>query len=82
MKAECIAAAFLLAAVQAVPAEGIKDDARSAGHAVGSTARDVKHGAKKAGRDIGHEAKKAGKAVGGGAKEGAHEVKRTFKGEK
>jgi len=79
---ECVAAVLLLAAAQTASPEGIKDDARSAGHAVGSAAREVKEGAKKAGKEIGHEARKAGQAVGAAAKEGAQEVKRAFKGEK
>ena len=62
--------------------EGIKEDARKAGRAVGSATREVWQGAKKTGKEIGHGAAKAAKAVGGAAKEGAQELKRAFKGEK
>jgi hypothetical protein len=73
---------FLLGVAHAALAESIKDDARKAGRAVGSSAHEAWQGTKKAGKDIGHGAKKAGHEVGGAAKEGGHEVKRTFKGEK
>ena len=76
------AAALLVAGIAGAREESIKEDARKAGRAVGSAAREVGQGAKKAGQEIGREAAKAGKAVGGAAKEGAHEVKRAFKGEK
>ncbi|MGB5082341.1 MAG: hypothetical protein WBO23_16560 [Burkholderiales bacterium] len=73
--------------------ESLKDGARKAGRAVGSTAREAWQGSKKAGKKIGHEAAKvgkeighgaakAGRAVGGAAKEGALELKRAIKGEK
>jgi len=81
--AACLAAILLaLGPARAMSEEGIKDDARKAGRAVGSAAREVWQDTKKAGKEIGHEAKKAGLAVGDAAKEGAHEVKRAFKGEK
>jgi len=62
--------------------EGIKEDARKAGRAVGSATREVWEGAKKTGKEIGHDARKAGRTISDAAKEGAHEVKRSFKGEK
>jgi hypothetical protein len=81
----CVAALALnLAGVSPSIAEeqGLKEDAKKAGRAVGSAAREVWQGAKKAGKEIGHTAAKAGKAVGGAAKEGAKELKSVFKGEK
>jgi len=81
----CVAAlALTLAGVSSSIAEeqGLKEDAKKAGRAVGSVAREVWQGAKKVGKEIGHTAAKAGKAVGGAAKEGAKELKRAFKGEK
>jgi len=78
----CAAATFLVAGISSAKEEGIKEDARKAGRAVGSATREVVQGAKKAGKEIGREATKVGKAVGGAAKEGAREVKRAFKGEK
>lgn len=48
----------------------LKDGAKRAGHAVGTTVR-----------EIGQGAKKAGKAVGGAAKEGGKEFVRAIKGE-
>jgi len=75
--------AFLTASIGGAKGEdGIKEGARNAGRAVGSATRDVWEGAKKTGKEIGHGATKAAKAVGGAAKEGAHELKRAFKGEK
>ena len=76
------AISLLVAHISSAKEEGVKEDARKAGQAVGSAAREVWQGAKKAGKEIGHEAKKAGQAVGGAAKEGAQEFKRAFKGEK
>ena len=72
--------------------ESLKDGARKAGRAIGSTTREVVqgaakvgkeigHGAAKVGKEIGHGAAKAGKAVGSAAREGGREVKRAFKGE-
>jgi hypothetical protein len=79
----CAAAMTLLVAHISSAEEGsVKEDARKAGQAVGSTAREVWQGAKKAGKEVGHEAAKVGRAVGGAAKEGAQELKRSFKGEK
>ena len=80
----CAALMALLAAgtAGAKEEEGIKEDARKAGRAVGSATREVWQGAKKAGKEISHEAKKAGQAVGSAAKEGAQELKRAFKSEK
>ena len=79
----CAAAtALLFAGAPSAKEEGIKEDARKAGRAVGSAAREVWQGAKKAGKEVGHEAKKAGQAVGSAAKEGAQEFRRAFKGEK
>jgi hypothetical protein len=49
---------------------GIRDGARTAGHAVGSVAR-----------EIGQGAKKVGKTVGGAAKEGGKEFRRALKGQ-
>jgi len=81
----CVAALALnLAGVFPSIAEeqGLKEDAKKAGRAVGSAAREVWQGAKKAGKEIGHTAAKAGKAVGGAAREGAKELKSAFTGEK
>jgi hypothetical protein len=79
----CAAAMTLLVAhISSAKEEGVKEDARKAGRAVGSAAREVWQGAKKAGKEVGHEAKRAGQAVGGAAKEGAQELKRAFRGEK
>lgn len=61
--------------------DGLKDGARKAGRAIGSTTREVFQGAAKVGKEIGHGAAKAGKAVGSAAREGGREVKRAFKGE-
>jgi len=62
--------------------EGIKDDARKAGRAVGSAAREVWKDTKKAGKEIGHGAKEVGKTVGDAAKKGGKEIKRAVNGEK
>ena len=58
------------------------DDAKKAGHTLGSSLREFGHGMKKVGKEIGHDAKDAGKAVGGAAKEGGKEFKRAIKGER
>jgi hypothetical protein len=60
--------------------QGLKDDAKRAGHAVGAAFHDIGQGAKKVGKEIGHGAKEAGKAIGGAAKEGGKEFKRAVKG--
>lgn len=60
----------------------LKEDAKEAGHAVGSALHEVGHGAKKVGKEIGHGAKEAGKAVGDAAKEGGKEFHRAIKGDK
>jgi hypothetical protein len=59
----------------------LKQEARQAGHAVGSAVRELGHGAKKIGKEIGHGARDAGKAVGTAAKEGGREFHRAIKGE-
>ena len=59
----------------------IKKDAKAAGHEIGSTARELGHDTKEAGKKVGHEAAKAGKTVGHAARDGAHELKRSIKGE-
>lgn len=74
------AAALLLALATGMPVtilaeESIKDGAKKAGRAVGSTAHDIGQGAKEVGKDVGKGAKKAGKAVGGVAKEGVEAAK-------
>lgn len=59
----------------------LKEDAKEAGHAVGSALHEVGHGAKQIGKEIGHGAKEAGKAIGGAAKEGGREFHRAIKGD-
>ena len=66
---------LLLAPAMLSAAESIKDGAKKAGHAIGSTAREVKEGATDAGKEVGKGAKKVGKAVGGVAKEGVEAAK-------
>lgn len=83
MLARACAAVLLLATLPLASAEEqtLKDDAKRAGHALGSLAHDIGHGAKKVGKEIGQGAKEAGKAIGGAAKEGGKEFRRTVKGE-
>lgn len=80
------ASVALLLGALALPAgagdRSLKEDAKEAGHAVGSALHEVGHGAKKVGKEIGHGAKEAGKAIGGAAKEGGKEFHRAIKGEK
>jgi hypothetical protein len=64
---------FTLSSVYAE--DGVKDDAKKAGRAVGSVVHEVGQGTKKVGKEIGQEAKKIGKAVGGAAKEGFQALK-------
>jgi hypothetical protein len=59
----------------------LKQDAKQAGHAVGSAVHEVGHGAKKVGKEIGHGAKEAGKAIGSAAREGGKEFHRAIKGD-
>jgi hypothetical protein len=80
--ARVCAAVLVVAALSPASAEeqGLKDDAKRAGHAVGSVAHDIGQGAKKVGKEIGQGAKAAGKAIGGAAKEGGKEFRRAVKG--
>lgn len=80
----CVGAAVLVIYVvspASAEKQGLKDDAKRAGHAVGTAAHDIGHGAKKVGKEIGQGAKEAGKAIGGAAKEGGKEFRRAVKGE-
>lgn len=71
-----------------VKADDLKEDAKSAGRAVGSTAREVGQGVKQVGKEIGRGAREAVHAVGDAvkdgveaAKEGGREFKRAVNGE-
>ena len=69
--ARVCAAVLVLAALSPVSAEeqSLKDDAKRAGHTVGSVTREIGQGAKTAGKEIGQGAKEAGKAIGGAVKD-------------
>ena len=82
--AAAVCAALLLGSL-ALPAGAedgsLKEDAKQAGHAVGSALHEVGHGAKEIGKEIGHGAKEAGKAIGSAAREGGRAFHRAIKGE-
>jgi hypothetical protein len=78
---------FALMSPLPVRAADVKDDARQAGRAAGSTVRDIGQGAKNVGKEIGQGAKKVGNAVAdvakdgvAVAKEGGKEFKRAVNG--
>ena len=69
----CVALTLLFAATLTTASADdtkLKDDAQSAGHAMGAAVRDVGQGARK-----------VGKAVGKAAQEGGREFRRAIKGE-
>jgi len=80
--ARVCAAVLVLAALPPVSAEeqGLKDDAKRAGHTVGAAFHDIGQGAKEVSKEIGQSVKEAGKAIGGAAKEGSKEFRRAVKG--
>ncbi|MBI3896950.1 MAG: hypothetical protein HY308_01480 [Gammaproteobacteria bacterium] len=59
----------------------VTDDARAAGHAVGSAIHEVGHGAREVTRTIGHAARDTVKTGVHAVKEGGKELKRAVKGE-
>jgi hypothetical protein len=62
--------------------QGVKQDAKAAGHDIGNGARDVGHATKGAAISVGHGAKEAGHGIAHGAREGwdatKHAVKQVF----
>lgn len=76
-----VAAVLSVASATVFAENDVENEAKKAGHAIGSAAREVGKAAKEAGRAIGQGAKKVGKSVGEAAKEGGRAVKRGVKGE-
>ena len=80
----CMCAAVLVfAGLSPASAEeqGLKDDAKRAGHTAGSVTREIGQGAKTAGKEVGQGFKDIGKVISGAAKEGGREFRRAVKGE-